>query len=292
MKEKFQDINFRPETLDMIARAVAICEDYARQGYDLSVRQLYYQFVKRNWIENKPEAYDVLADMVSNARLCGLMDWDFIKDRGRITHSNLVSPNLKAFMQSLNESFRIDKWKRQPRYVEVMVEKQALEGVLLPVCQKWDVPFTANKGYSSSSSMYERGKFIQSMRDVEKKDVYVIYLGDHDPSGLDMSRDIQDRLETFSDGPVNVMRVALNHAQVLRQGLLPNPAKLKDSRAKEYVAQYGLESWELDALEPSTLASIVTNGIKGLLDLNLWKEAEKEQQESQDRLQTIIDGLK
>jgi hypothetical protein len=136
-----------------------------------------------------------------------------------------------------------------------MVEKQALEGVLIPVCREWDVPFTANKGYSSSSAMHEAGKRIYN-RFREEKKVTIIYLGDHDPSGIDMTRDVEERLRLFAEcSPddeftVNVQRVALNMDQVRAMHPPENPAKLTDSRANEYIRKFGHSSWELDASNP------------------------------------------
>jgi hypothetical protein len=90
--------------------------------------------VSRKHYLNTPENAANLQRVISEARIAGLVDWDYIKDRGRITHSLSSFPDLKTYLQKLNENFRIDRWKRQENYVEVMVEKQALEGVLLPVC--------------------------------------------------------------------------------------------------------------------------------------------------------------
>lgn len=291
MKECFQPKKFGERSLAIIAKANEIISTYAAMGYDLSVRQLYYQFVAENVLKNTPENYQALQAVVSEGRLAGLIDWEYIKDRGRVTHKDSTYASLKGFIQQLNESYRLDKWKNQANYVEVMVEKQALEGVLLPVCQKWEVAFTANKGYSSSSTMYERGKYLQSQRDVEGKKIHVIYLGDHDPSGVDMSRDVQDRLSMFSDGYVEVHRVALNIEQVRRLKLPENPAKMDDSRAADYVALYGPHSWELDAIDPRTLAGIVEHKIRSLLDYTQWTKDVQIQDAEQDKLQDIIEKL-
>jgi hypothetical protein len=291
MKECFREKKFGDRALDIIAKADRVCADYMSQGLKLTVRQLYYQFVSENWLKNTPQNYEALATVISEAREGGMLDWEAIEDRGRVTHTHAAFGSLKGFLQQLNEQFRLDKWKKQKHYVEVMVEKQALEGVLYPTCEKWGVPLTANKGYSSVSSMYQRGKYLQSMRDVEKKEVHVLYLGDHDPSGLDMTRDVQDRLERFSDGPIDVIRLGLNHDQVLRHQLPENPVKMNDSRANAYREQFGDSSWELDALKPNMLAALLENGIKQFLDLTLWRTMEEQQQRDQDVLQTIIEEL-
>ncbi len=148
------------------------------------------------------------------------------------------------------------------------MEKQALEGVLIPVCNKLDVTFTANKGYASSSTLYEAGqRFRKEAAREDARDIVVLYLGDHDPSGIDMTRDVEDRLRLFMgddlgyDVTFKVIRLALNMDQVKALKLPPNPAKMTDSRATAYVEKFGDSSWELDAIEPAMLADLVTQAV-------------------------------
>jgi len=155
MKEFFTAKKFGPDAVAMIAQINAILADYERQGYDLSLRQTYYQLVARNLVPNTERSYKNVGNLVSDARLAGLIDWDMIKDRGREMTQNPHWDSPKDFIDSVAPQFRVNHWEDQDCYVEVMVEKQALEGVLEPVCRELDVPFTANKGYSSSSAMYE-----------------------------------------------------------------------------------------------------------------------------------------
>jgi len=312
MKECFTDKKFDPEAEAIIAEVDKILARFAANGYDLTLRQIFYQFIsfnlfpddrtwrkvgKETWVrdptgtKNAEPNYKGLGGIVIDARMAGRLDWDMIRDRGRVTRTHAVFPDLKVFLQRLNETYRRDKWAEQPNYVEVMIEKQALEGVLYPVCERWDVAITANKGYSSGSSMYERAKHLQTKRDVEHKDVHMIYMGDHDPSGIDMSRDVADRLQLFSDGPVQVHRVALNYDQVMRHNLPENNAKEADSRAAEYVERFGPHSWELDALSPDTLVTVLEHAIRGLIDPKKWKGSLSAQEEDQDQLQDIIDKL-
>ncbi len=148
-----------------------------------------------------------------------------------------------------------------------MVEKQALEGVIEPICRILDIPFTANKGYSSSSALYGGGKRFQAHWEAGKK-CFIISLGDHDPSGIDMTRDVLDRINLFrwrgrerTSGSnlyedVAVNRVALNMDQIRTLRPPKNPAKLTDSRATGYIAKYGPSSWELDAIEPNARPSL------------------------------------
>lgn len=274
MKELFVSKNFKPDALAMIDRVNAILADYERQGYDLTLRQLYYQLVSRNIVPNTERSYKNVGSLVSEARLAGLVDWDMIKDRGRSVVSNPHWTDPKDFLVSVAPQFQLGHWLDQDNYVEVMVEKQALEGVLEPVCAGLDVSFTANKGYSSSSAMYEASKRFAA-RAEDGKNIFVIYLGDHDPSGIDMSRDILDRLELFistalgrdqNDSRLSVMRIALNMDQVRELNPPENPAKITDSRAEGYIKKFGTSSWELDAIEPKHLATLVTTAVTGLMD--------------------------
>lgn len=308
MKKAFIKKRFSIESQAIIASAESILDRYAEQGYDLSLRQLYYQFIAADlfpasWIDaaynlknglppdtkNTEKNYKNLGGIISDARLAGLLDWDMIKDRGRelITQSHWDSP--QAIIEASAAQFRIDKWADQSNHIEVMVEKQALEGVLIPVCEEVGVPFIANKGYSSSSALYEAGlRMVAAMRD--NKNICVIYLGDHDPSGIDMSRDVQDRLRLFThytDGDeqcVNLYRVALNLPQIKILRPPPNPAKITDSRAADYISRFGESSWELDAIEPKALAKLVRDQVIGLRDDRKWQVALQREQSMKDEL--------
>jgi hypothetical protein len=274
MKETFVEKKFNPASLKTIKTVNEILDEYAAQGYDLSLRQLYYQLVARGFIENSIQSYKRVGSLVSDARLAGMIDWNMISDRGRVrvTPSHWVDPS--HILRSAAHSFRINKWENQEYFVMCMVEKQALEGVLIPVCESLDIPFIANKGYSSSSSMYEIGKDLKEMISAGKE-IVILYLGDHDPSGIDMTRDVLDRLNMFAGyedfKAVEVDRLALNYSQVEELNPPPNPAKETDARFEGYVEKFGDTCWELDAIEPAQLAQIVTDAVGGYRDFSQWE---------------------
>jgi len=220
------------------------------------------------------KSYKRIGNLISDARLAGLLDWGMIEDRGRETVIPTAWESPAQIVRAAAQQFRIDRWEGQPCYVEVMVEKDALSGILEPVCRDLHVRFTANKGYSSSSAMYETGKRIAKMEDCVEE-IHIFYLGDHDPSGIDMTRDIAERLELFTYGTINatkVHRLALNWNQVEEWQPPENPAKETDSRYEAYVHEFGASSWELDAVEPRTLADLVRKGIQDLIDPLRWQE--------------------
>lgn len=285
MKEKFLDHSFNAASLALIETCNTILEEYRAQGYRLSLRQLYYQLVARDKVENTVKSYKRVGNLVSDARLAGMLDWSMIEDRGRESTMNSHWETPKGILESAAYSFKMDRWKGQLAYVEVFVEKDALSGILIPVCQEMDVRFTANKGYSSSSAMYEASKRL-ARAGRNGLDVHIIYLGDHDPSGIDMTRDIRERFELFTHKKCvfEVHRLALNYDQVEMWQPPENPAKESDSRYEAYAAEFGESSWELDAVEPATLADLVRQQIEDLIDDDTWESVEDRESKYRNEL--------
>jgi len=290
-KEKFVDHKFNNASLKLLEVANDILNEYRGMGYRLSLRQLYYQLVARDYIENSVKSYKRIGNLVSDARLAGLLDWGMIEDRNRETVIPTAWESPAQIVRAAAEQFRIDRWEGQPCYIEVMVEKDALSGILEPVCRDLHVRFTANKGYSSSSAMYEAGKRIH-LAALNFDEVHLFYLGDHDPSGIDMTRDIVDRLSLFTGnriGKGDVHRLALNWDQVEQWQPPANPAKETDSRYEMYVHEFGASSWELDAVEPRILGELVREGIEQLINDDVWDEvSEKEKKMQRELMQFAI----
>jgi hypothetical protein len=303
-KQKFIDKRFTEQSQRLINVAAGILSKYADQGLDLSLRQLYYQLVATaynqlpaEWIDpstgskNNEKSYKKIGDLINNARLAGLLDWDMLTDRGRTPDRLGMWDDPVDRLEWAAKTHRLDKWVDQPNYVWVMIEKQALEGVMIPVCRSLEIPFIANKGYSSASAMYEIGReFYRHRR--HGQEIHVLYLGDHDPSGLDMTGDVLTRLELFSEGVVEVHRLALNMDQVQLYNPPPNPAKQTDSRYFAYVGQYGDECWELDALTPTVLRDLVRGAVEELRDPDIWAESLAVQTDQKDKLTRLAQRVK
>ena len=254
---------FGPERSAIISRVNDLIADYSSQGYTLTLRQLYYQFVARGWIANKQREYKRLGDIVNDGRLAGLVDWYAIEDRTRNLGGNSHWTDPGKIIESAAHSYMIDKWEDQPYRIEVWVEKDALEGVVGQAARSLDINYFSCRGYTSQTSMWDAGRRL--MRYAEKgQEIIVLHLGDHDPSGIDMSRDIQDRLRMFmgdKEWALQFERIALNADQINRYNPPPNPAKITDSRYAKYQAKFGEESWELDALEPKVITQLITRAV-------------------------------
>jgi hypothetical protein len=282
-KITYLDKNFRQSTLNTITTANGIIEEYIAQGFDLTLRQLYYQMVARGHIENSMKSYKNFGNIIDDARMAGLIDWLHIVDRTRNLQGNGHFADPSDIMQAAVHSYKIDKWERQPHRVEVWIEKDALTGVIAPVCRRLDVAYFACRGYTSQSEMWSAAQRMQRRIDQDQIPV-ILHLGDHDPSGIDMTRDVIDRLTLFMGG-LKVDRLALNFNQVEEHQPPPNPAKLEDTKADAYIARFGMESWELDALEPTVIARLIEDAVSQFRDDDLWQEAEAQEAEGLTLLQ-------
>jgi len=271
--------NFRVDSLIMINRANEIIDNYQAQGYILTLRQLYYQFVSRDLLKNDQKNYSKLGSVINDARLAGLIDWESIEDRTRAVAANSHWDSPADIIKSAARSYATDKWKQQKDRIEVWVEKEALAGVFERICNELDVSHLACRGYVSQSEMWRAARRLKRWEG-QGYTTHILHFGDHDPSGIDMTRDIIDRLSMFGSS-VTVERLALTYEQVQQYQPPPNPAKATDSRFESYQQEYGDESWELDALEPRVLVDLVREGVYVYRDVDRWDEAVKQERRGQ-----------
>jgi hypothetical protein len=285
MKVKYQDKNFRAATLEVIEQANTIIAEYVEDGYDLTLRQLYYQFVARDMLPNDQKSYSRLGDIVNNGRLAGLIDWNAIEDRTRNLDELNYWDDPADIISSAVNWYRLDKNADQPYYIEVWVEKEALAGVFERVCDELEIPSFACRGYVSQSEMWRAANRL--IRRAQGRRAKILHFGDHDPSGIDMTRDIRDRLRMFRARRLDVERLALTMEQVEEYSPPPNPAKQTDARFADYAGMYGEESWELDALEPQVLADLVRDRVLELRDWPSWEPIADEQEEQKELLRKL-----
>jgi hypothetical protein len=307
MKIRYVERRFKPSSLAVIEVVNGIVEVYRADGYVLTVRQLYYQFVARDlfpddrtwswtgsrWVrdpggtKNADPNYKWLSSMINDGRLAGLIDWEAIEDRTRGVDSRATWDTPGAIIGACARSYAVDPWGNQDVYVELWVEKEALVGVFERVCRDHRVPWLACRGYVSQSEMWRAA--TERFEPSGRRNV-ILHFGDHDPSGIDMTRDIGDRLRTFG-ADVEVDRVALNFDQVEAYAPPPNPAKATDARFEAYRERFGDESWELDALEPATLVELVEDRLCWLRDDERWEEDLAREADDRAQLERIAEEL-
>lgn len=276
---------FRSDSLAVIDQANKIITEYWQQGYKLTLRQLYYQFVSRDLVPNTQQSYKNIGSIVNDGRLAGMIDWLAIEDRTRNMRENAHWDSPGDIVRACAQQFRHNLWDTQDCYVECWIEKDALVGVIEGVCAEMDVPYFACRGYTSQSEMWAAAqRFLE--REKCGKHTVILHLGDHDPSGIDMTRDIQDRLSLFGSS-VEIDRIALLKSQIDKYQPPPNFAKATDARYESYRELYGDESWELDALEPSTIVGLISDHLRRLMNMAAWDVAVEQQQLARDQLTSV-----
>jgi len=293
MKEQFRKEKISVKKLVYIDTINIILKEYEEMGYTLTLRQLYYQLVARDFIPNHAREYSKLSGILVTARMNGLVDWDMIEDRVRRPELPYWVRGIKHAIDDTIGAYRLDRQKGQKNYIEIWTEKDAVSNILKRVSYYHHIRLMVNRGYSSCSAMknaYDRiswrtGGMLSGQNPV------IIYVGDHDPSGLDMIRDIEERLEEFGLCSLTVNHIALTSNQIDDYNPPPNPTKITDPRAKWYIEKFGESSWELDALRPDVLQEIVTNAVEELIDLDLFASVLKQEKVDKEKLASFAEDF-
>lgn len=276
------------KTVDLLERVADILAEY---DFPLTLRQLFYRLVAAHVLPNTEGAYGGLSSKLVKAREAGIIDPEALVDRTRSPRRPECFSDLSEYAEVVRGAYRRDKAASQPLHVEAWVEKDALVGLFEQVTEAYDVYAYACRGYNSFSALWEAAmRFRQA-----GKPVHVLYFGDFDPSGLDMTRDIRERLGRYCREEIVVQHVALTKEQVAEYDLPPMPAKTKDTRAAKFIAQHGeVSAVELDALPPDVLQGMVTAEIEALWDLSEFQRQQQieraEIEEWQEHLAALEEG--
>lgn len=289
MKQAFRHDKITSKRADQIDLINGILEKYDQQGYVLTLRQIYYQLVARDIIANEVREYTKVMKTLTMGRMNGLIDWWMIEDRTRQPYLDYFASGVLGALQDTFDQYKLDRWAGQEYNIEIWTEKDAVSNILLRVSRYYHLRLLVNRGYTSCSAMYIAAARIRRQKSLKNRNTIILYVGDHDPSGLDMVRDIVARFFEFEIAhAVEIIPVALTMAQVEEFNPPPNPAKINDPRASQYISEHGGESWELDALEPETLRSIVEEAVKEHLDQGLFDNILGQEESDKIRLEEII----
>lgn len=287
-RERFDWSSFKAEGLAQVKQANEFIAEYERQGLVLTVRQLYYRFVAKDLIPNTFRSYKNFSNMIDMGRKRGLIDWSAIEDRTRNLAPPLAFTDAGHLMQNAPNWYKENPWLEQKYRPENWVEKEAQIGVVEKASYEMRAPYLACRGYLSQSEAYAAGKrFAKYRRD--GYDPVVFYIGDHDPSGVDMSRDNFARVSMYAGFNVEFVRLALNMDQIELYDPPPQPVKDRDSRADGYKDIHGESSWELDALEPQIIIDLIQNALRERIDQSAWDATMAREAVERAKLQVVAD---
>lgn len=294
---------------EVLEHANEIAEEFAREGMDITLRQLYYQFVARGLCLSGQKAYKRIGDVVTEARYTGEFPLELLVDRGRDIHMGDYTRCDTDVNQALEDSggiiravphltLNVDRWYGQPVFVSVWVEKQALEGVFSSVCTELGVSWFACKGYPSVSALWqwlkrahevtngkpERRRFrwpggatVTERHMGLAKRAVVLYFGDHDPDGWEIPRSAERNIRSLMelrniDLDLTFKRVGLNMNQIMQYNPPPFEAKITSARYRGYVNEHNTnDAWELDALNPRVLRDLIRKEVGAHFDQRIYE---------------------
>lgn len=243
----------------------------------MTVRQVFYRMVSEGQIgKTEAEYKNTVTRLLAEMRLAGEMPFSWLADNTRWMRKPAAYDSLEAMLKASEEAYRRDLWANQAAYVEVWLEKDALSGVLYEVTAPWDVPLMVTRGYPSLSYLHTAAEAIRAAR----RPAYLYYFGDHDPSGLDIPRNVEDRLREFApEAEIHFTRLAVTPRQIEEMSLPTRPTKRTDSRAKSFRG----ESVEVDAIPPRTLRAMAKAAIEAHIEPTAYaalRRAEEEEREA------------
>jgi len=275
---------FHQKTLDLFAAVNGILGEY--EG-PLTLRQVYYRLVAAQIIQNTENEYKGLSKHLTRARLAGLVDDSRIIDRVRATIRVPCWPDLSHFLRTVRRSYRREKWTSQDYNLEVWCEKDAVAGVLEPIANEYEIILYPCRGYNSYSALKEAAERIGYI----DRPTVVLYMGDFDPSGQDMPRDIRDRLTEDFGVQLDLYVIALTREQIETYDLPPAPAKRTDSRAAAFMAKHGDMAVELDALPPNVLQELVRVNVEQFFDMSSFERQAEIERAEQEKLEHLIGAV-
>ncbi len=290
---------------ELIEKSREILEDYEGK---ITLRQLYYRLVARHYIENTVNSYKRLSRILVEARLTGQIPFDAFEDRTRSAEGGdipYIMPDdffsyyrneyesAEDTFRNSPQSYRLPLWYGQPFYVEVWLEKQALQNVFKEITDRYGVTLAVCRGYPSTTFLYEAKWRILRNREDDKededRDIVILYFGDYDPTGEDIPRHISYSL--VSDFGVDISyfeKVALTLEQIEELNLPPEPTKKTDSRSRKFIEAHGDMAVELDAVEPRTLMSMIEEAILRFFDRDAYEERNRIQEENRAIIEAWI----
>lgn len=273
-------------------------ESWRKQPTPLTIRQIHYHLVSRPELgyENNIKFYNKLVTHILRARITGLIPWDSISEQvSEVSHYEPVGVSdpeeaLRRALETAEYQVGENPWHVLKRYLVVFTEKRELLPQLEYVTRKYYVRLVCFQGYGAWTRIYyEHHRMKHELH--QGRDVYVLVVTDHDPSGLDINRLYGSIVKYYWKLPVEVHRVMLKIDQVQRYNLPPWAVKVKDPRAKWYIQNFGEDVWEVDALGRERMQAILEEEILKFIDMDVWQEVEKRNEERRKKVREMASKM-
>lgn len=287
MRRTFAWTEYQLDKLNKVKDILEELKDYK----PLTLRQIYYQMVSKEFIENKVSEYTMLSNLLKWGRIEGQIPWEDIEDRGRVYHNLTGWSNSESFIQASLKHFlsdyQRDLMQTQDQCFEIWIEKDALSSIFVKIAGPYTVPVVVCRGFSSVSFLND---FRERLNYQKNKKAVMLYFGDFDPSGMEMLTSMETTLkEEMGINNIEFKRIALLKEDISKYKLPHNPNALKrtDTRAKKHLESYGEIAVELDALRPDILEQKIETAIKNELNAKAFNSELKKHKKELDKLNEL-----
>jgi hypothetical protein len=274
-------------------RSKAAIEALCGEIYDIidaynpmTVRQVFYQLVTRDLIGKTESEYkNTVCRLLAKMRRDGALPYHWISDNTRWMRKPRTFSSVEQMLRVSKRTYRQAIWDNQEDYVEIWLEKEALAGVLCEVTEEWDVALMVTRGYPSLTFLHTAAEVIAA----KEKPAHLYYFGDHDPSGVDIDRFVEESIRRIAGDGIELTfkRVAILPEQIQQYGLQTRPTKKTDSRSKNFEG----ESVEVDAIDPHSLRELCTDCIEQHIDEAAFKRMLLVEQGERETLQHVINSM-
>lgn len=286
----------RRRTVPEMAALEQEMEKIVKADPPMTIRQAFYQAVSKRLVDKSEQGYDQVAKAIGRLRWGGMLDWSAIRDNTRGVQAPYTFPGMIEYREHTAQLYQRDHWQTQDTRVVILIEKDALAGVIAPVIRQWQVPLVVTRGDCSDSTLADVAQYLQP-----DKQNFLYVFSDHDPSGVGSIFEAPKRkLLTPKPEPgwwtygtrapadergfgvsATIERVALTPAQIKQYKLPTRPTKQGSTQARNFGSKHSVE---LDALLPATLRELVANAITQHVDLEQWHNEDVKEAWERSRL--------
>jgi hypothetical protein len=279
--KKRPDFNRKSEPIVEAIKAV-----FERYTPPLTVRQVYYQLASSGLVQLSKSGYSTAQRLQLKLRELGVIPWGWYADRARERIRAHQWDDLSAYADAIG-GYRKDLWQAQPEHVEFWLEKDALRGFVADALERFGNPLCVVRGFSSGTFVHECAQVLNRIR----KPKFIYYIGDHDPSGLSIEKNVMERLTEFGS-EFHFKRIAIDLDDIKTYDLRPLTAKPSDSRYEKYVAKHGTTTVEVDALPPDVLRRRIEDAVNRHIDVEQWRRMQLVEKVEQERIVSIQERMR